>query len=472
MVRARYDAAQITPENYRHWAQADAFSASAAATPMVRRILRMRARYEIANNSYARGIISTLANDCIGIGPRLQLLTVDQAVNNQVRTAFAEWAAAVRLPQKLRTMRMSKAGDGEGFGLLVNNPNLDNPVKLDVRLLEAEQVSTPMFIPSEYADDGIRYDVYGNPAEYDILKRHPGSFGYANLLAYYTVSAASVLHYFNIDRPGQRRGIPEIMPALPLFAQLRRYTQAVAAAAEAAADFALVVYTDAPANGESETLEPMDTIELESRMATVMPAGWKLGQAKAEQPTTTHKEFQATQLNEIARCFNMPYNIAAGNSSGYNYSSGRLDHQTYYKSIRVEQSQLKDQVLDPLFAAWLQEAALIEGLLPQVMRKRSVRPPHQWFWDGAEHVDPVKEATAQQIRLTSNTTTLAAENARQGKDWEQEADQLAREVTKYRQLGLIHPADAVARGVTPALPAPAKETVPPEAPDEETPADD
>ena len=42
---------------------------------------------------------------------------------------------------------------------LLNNPNLDNPVKLDVRLLEAEQVSTPMFIPGEYADDGIRYDV-------------------------------------------------------------------------------------------------------------------------------------------------------------------------------------------------------------------------------------------------------------------------------------------------------------------------
>ena len=301
LVRARYDAAQITPENFRHWAQADAFSASAAATPMVRRILRMRARYEIANNSYAHGIISTLANDCIGTGPRLQLLTVDQAVNNQVRAAFAQWAAAVMLPQKLRTMRMSKAGDGEAFALLVNNPNLDNPVKLDLRLLEAEQVSTPMFIPSEYADDGIRYDVYGNPAEYDILKRHPGSFGYANLLDYWTVPAAAVIHYFNLNRPGQRRGIPEILPALPLFAQLRRYTQAVSAAAEAAADFALVVYTDAPANGESDPLEAMDTIALESRMATVMPAGWKLGQAKAEQPTTTHKEFQATQLNEIAR---------------------------------------------------------------------------------------------------------------------------------------------------------------------------
>ena len=49
--------------------------------------------------------------------------------------------------------------------------------------------------------------------------------------AYDRVPAAAVIHYFRTDRPGQRRGIPEITPALPLFAQLRRYTLAVIAAA-------------------------------------------------------------------------------------------------------------------------------------------------------------------------------------------------------------------------------------------------
>jgi ABC-type branched-subunit amino acid transport system ATPase component len=32
--------------------------------------------------------------------------------------------------------------------------------------------------------------------------------------------------------------------------------------------------------------------------------------------------------------FRSPFNVAAGNSSGYNYASGRLDHQTYFKAIR------------------------------------------------------------------------------------------------------------------------------------------
>ena len=68
-VRGRYDAAATTDENRRHWANADLLSANAANNSKVRQTLRSRSRYEVANNSYARGIVSTLANDCIGTGP-------------------------------------------------------------------------------------------------------------------------------------------------------------------------------------------------------------------------------------------------------------------------------------------------------------------------------------------------------------------------------------------------------------------
>ena len=130
-----------------------------------------------------------------------------------------------------------------------------------------------------------------------------------------------MLHYFRCDRPGQIRGIPDITPALPLFAQLRRFTLAVLAAAETAADFAGILYTDAPANGEADAAEPFEPIELEKRMLLTMPGGWKMAQMQSEQPATTYAEFKKEILNEIARCLNMPFNVAAGNSSGYNYAS-------------------------------------------------------------------------------------------------------------------------------------------------------
>ena len=138
--------------------------------------------------------------------------------------------------------------------------------------------------------DGIQFDADGNPLSYDVLREHPGDVTFTIDEEFDTVPAAAVLHYFRCDRPGQIRGIPDITPALPLFAQLRRFTLAVLAAAETAADFAGILYTDAPANGEADAAEPFEPIELEKRMLLTMPGGWKMAQMRSEQPSTTYAE--------------------------------------------------------------------------------------------------------------------------------------------------------------------------------------
>jgi lambda family phage portal protein len=434
---AKYDAANTTLDNIKHWSRADGLSASAANSPEVRRTLRNRSRYEVANNSYARGITLTLANDVVGTGPRLQMLTADPNANRVVEREFMAWVDAVGLPEKLRTMRLARVSDGESFGLLTSNRRIDTPVKLDVRLIEADQVASPtLALDTPRYLDGIQFDTDGNAISYDVLREHPGDVTFSVDEEFDTIPAAAVLHYFRCDRPGQIRGIPDITSALPLFAQLRRFTLAVLAAAETAADFAGILYTDAPAGGEADAAEPFEPIELEKRMLLTMPGGWKMAQMKSEQPSTTFAEFKKEILNEIARCLNMPFNVAAGNSSGYNYASGRLDHQTYFKSIRVEQTQLARVVLDRILIAWLREAILIEGYLPNSLRSLDSTFEHQWFWDGHEHVDPAKEANAQKIRLANHTTTLAIEFARQGRDWETELKQRAKELTLMRELGL------------------------------------
>ena len=432
-VRAGFDSAETTDNNRRHWARADSLSPDAAASPDVRRTLRNRARYEVANNSYARGIVLTLANDTVGTGPRLQMLSDDPILNRTVESQFHLWSQAVGLADKLRTMRMARSQDGEAFGVLAFNPFVEHPVQIDLLLIEADQITSPWrFIPDDHEVDGVVLDDFGNPIAYRVMKDHPGGPNRVVFDDFTTVPAPSMIHVFRQDRPGQHRGIPEITPALPLFAQLRRFTLAVLSAAEAAADFAGILYTDAPANGEADAVEPMDLIELERNMLLTMPGGWKMSQVEPMQPATTYAEFKKEILNEIARCLNMPFNIAAGNSSGYNYASGRLDHQTYFKSIRVDQAFTASRVLDRVLVAWLREYALLVRNLDLL---RAI-PPHQWFWDGFEHVDPSKEASAQETRLKNLTTTLAHEYAKQGLDWESELRQRAKEKTLMKELGL------------------------------------
>jgi lambda family phage portal protein len=464
-VRARYDAAITNDANRKHWANADGLSADAAATPEVRRTLRNRARYESANNSYAAGIVATLANDVVGTGPRLQVLTDDPDANNAIEQAFNAWARSINLADRLRTMRMARAHSGECFAKLASNPVVPGPVKLDVGLIEADRVASLNYgVLGPYEVDGIVYDASGNPVAYRVLRDHPGDRSVT--LASDVYEASRIVHYFMPARPEQHRGIPDLVPALPLFAQLRRYTIAVLSAAETAANFAGTVETDAPANGEADPVEPMDTIELEANSLLTLPAGWKMSQVKPEQPTTSYGEFKREILNEIARCLNMPFNVAAGNSSGYNYASGRLDHQTYFKAIRIDQAHMARTVLDRVLAEWFDEAKLIESLVPPRVRALESLP-HQWFWDGTEHVDPAKEASAQATRLANHTTTLASEFARQGKDWEAELRQRARELALMEELG-ITVAPSVPAGDT----APTRNDQPVDGPSDEDTNDD
>lgn len=445
-VVARYDAAQTTKENANHWANADDYSANAANSPAVRRTLRKRSRYERANNSYLNGLVKTIAHDTIGTGPRLQLALEDRATARRVEKAWKNWCRSIDLADKLRVMCEGKTGDGEAFGVLTTNPAVRGPVKLDVRLVEADQVATPTVTPLDAtAVDGIRFDRFGNAVEYHVLKSHPGDLVMRSPWEYDRVPARNVLHWFRPDRPGQARGIPELTSALPLGAQMRRYTLAVISAAEFAASLAGVMKSNLPPDDNGPvSVDAMDEVPLARGNLLTLPAGWDASQFKAEQPTGTYKEFKGEILNEMGRCLNAPFNIIAGNSSGYNYSSGRLDHQLYHRSLWIERERMRSRVLDKLFHAWLDEWFLIpeaEGGAPQGL------PPADswewdWHWDGFASIDPLKDATAAETRLSLGLSTLAEEAASEGKDWEEQLEQQARELARRAELGIPAPGAA------------------------------
>ncbi len=339
-----------TDENRRHWANADLLSADAANNPRVRSILRSRARYEVANNSYAKGIVSTLANDCIGTGPRLQMLTDEAEANRVVEQEFMRWADSVSLAEKLRTMRMARSESGEVFAMLVANPRVDSPVKLDLRLIEADQVTTPDLIGAVQRHQCRRRDRLRRLRQSGRVPRaeKPSGRQHRPILARLRPCSGLIDHPLLPRRsagtePRHSRDHASLAAVCPVAAL---HAGGVGGGRNGGRLRGRALYTDAPANGEADPVEPMDLVELERRMATVLPGGWRLGQVQAEQPSTTYGEFKRELLNEIARCLSIPYNVAACNSSGYNYASGRLDHQTYYKSIRVDQAQLGLTVLD------------------------------------------------------------------------------------------------------------------------------
>ncbi|WP_158545182.1 phage portal protein [Bremerella cremea] len=245
----------------------------------------------------------------MGRGPNLQIHHPNQAAAKRLERNFRRWMKRTGLAAKLRTAITSLVGDGEVFAVTANNPAVRNAVHLDVKLLEADYCTDLTGEQSETFDDGIEYDDNGYPIAYNFLEHHPGdNFGQSIYGRPKRVVADQVIHYYRVDRPGQRRGVPWVAPALPLFALMRRYTLAVTMAAETAATFAGVMYADGNQVAPDEEVDPMDSIEFEMRSMPTLPIGWKLGQLKAEQPTTTYQMFRDALLCEISRCLHMPFN--------------------------------------------------------------------------------------------------------------------------------------------------------------------
>jgi capsid protein len=186
-VRARYDAAQSTTGNAKHWGGADALGPIASNWSGTRWVLRNRARYEQENNSYCSGMVETLANDTVGTGPRPQVRSADPAFDAAVERRFKEWAGGVipgqdettqgiGLAAKLRLARQTRTVSGEVFLVFTTDADTKRPVKLDVVPLEPDHVETPYGgrSISPYVWEGVEYNEARKPIAYHIAKDHPG----------------------------------------------------------------------------------------------------------------------------------------------------------------------------------------------------------------------------------------------------------------------------------------------------------
>lgn len=452
--RSSFDAAKTTPENRRHWANADSLSAKAAYNVGTRQSLRNRMQYEFDNNGYAQGLGITLANDIIGTGPKFKAKSGNANNDRAVEDAWGEWEEATEFSPNLYTAAISRSVRGEALALLTNGDNGPGLPQLDVYWFESDLCTTPgnaMPMNLKRWTDGIELDARNRPLFYHILRQHPGDEFGPLLAEYDRIPASQILHWFRRTRLGQVRGLPDGTPSLPLYAQMRRWTLSTLLATELASDIA-VVLTNAGVVGEANV--PWESWDIERGTYMSLPPGADAKAFKSEHPNQLYSPFKQELIKETARPHNAPYNVASGDSSQYNYSSARLDHLLYRVAVRVFREWTRRAILERVFKAWYTEARMIRGYLPSGLPDRF---PHCWYWDGFGTIDPLKEATADTECLANGTTTLQELLAESGQDWEEFLEQRAAEIKKYESLGIPLPEWAGASAKPAAKPAASEE---------------
>lgn len=406
-IAATFDAAQTNRFNQNHWGDADYLSPNASTTVQVRHTLRSRSRLEAANNSLYAGVLRSIADHTVGTGPKIQWLYPERWINQAVGDLWEEWDEHSQFCSKLWLAKETQSRDGEVFGLTIGNPRLESRVKLDYQLLEADYVTSLRPVWTPWQVDGITYDPQWNPVSYQIVTQRPNDILPIVWPQQHTVPAHQVWHYFRRERPGQGRGVPELVSAFELLAVLRRYIAATVSAAEVAASFAAFIKTNGPpiADANGGSADAWLTLEIQRNLLTMLPDGYDVTQLKPEQPTQSFTEFVKTLLTLLVRCVSMPLNLALCDSSGYNYSSSRMDHQTYYRTIELDRKRIHVQVLIRVIGDFLREAELILALARGTLSRA---PRCEVHWPRPVSVDPQKDSASMREAIESCQMSVPA----------------------------------------------------------------
>lgn len=422
-IAGRYDAASDSPSTRNIWASADNYDADASNSLGVRKRLRERSRYEQGNNGYSDGMVSTHANYTVGRGPKLRMETGSDPFNRMVEAKWIAWCKATGFARKLRTMQRAKTGDGEGIGILRSNPRIADPVKIDLQLIECDQMTTPFLpwgVPGKI--DGLEFDEFGNVVDYQILKYHPGGLIWNPILNPDNYPEKFVCHLYDRKRPGQHRGVPAMSSTLNVGAIARRFRESYVGKAEKAAMITAVL--EMPVVAESpHQARPFSTVPIDKDTMIASPAGAKLSQLKHEGFDGDYDPFIRSQVGEQSRPLSMGPGMADCDFSAFSYSGGQLNQLSYFVGVDVEEQDVEEDVLDKVFDLWFAEAVWVYGW--NVDAEPS--PKHSWRWPARPKIDEEKTSNARSNALRTGQTTLSRIYEEDGYEFEEEIIVMAKD---------------------------------------------
>lgn len=440
-----------------------------------------RSRDLTRNNGLVAGGMQTLRDNIVGAvlklsaSPDYRLLgwTREQSLEweNITEAKFRSWAETTEI-DAARSMNLLGLTLQALGGTLTNGDTLALPVWLPrkgthwntrLMMVEADRLSTPVGL--EYREDiraGIQFDKYGAPVAYHILKKHPGDrFAFPGMFslgamewdripAFTAWGRRRVIHLHDKERSGQSRGKPIISAVMKEFHMAGKYSsnelQASVASSLVAAflesdlgqDGAAQLFGDDPREAWQTSVKQAQSMRKLSGAAVIpLPAGAKLSPFTPGRPNQAFEAFMLAVLRHIAAGMNMPYELLLKDFSKTNYSSARAALLEAWRYFNGRRRWLTDCWLKPIYELWLEEAVNAGEIdAPGYYENQYAYNRCRFIFGGKGWVDPVKEAQAAVLRMNAGLSTMEAECAEQGLDYEEVLDQQAVEKRMKEERGL------------------------------------
>lgn len=364
-----------------------------------------------------------------------------------------------------------------------------------IAIVDPSRLSNPQdgITRQQIIKHGIEYNSSGEPVAYWISARHKRDLTSRNRhqpkMTWQRIARTGsngrirVFHAFDPERPEQSRGISAFASVLRAAKLVDRLSDATLQAAVMQSVVAMVVKSGADidkimtvvgADADGATKSGIQKLgEYQSARAAFYKANppklpstnakaifllpdeeIELKQAAAANPDVA--SFIADMRMETARSQNMSREAFSGDYSKTSYSSARVSGA---EAGRVHAGR-RERAVAPFFQ-WIYGLFIEEYLI----RNPELLPRQADFWTNRDAIvkavwggpqpieaDPKKAAAAATARLANGTSSLAAEAALCGNDWEAILEQRAAVLRRKEELGLfeMEAAEAVALEVAKA----------------------
>jgi len=267
-----------------------------------------------------------------------------------------------------------------------------------------------------------------------------------------------VIHVYDQERPGQSRGKGGIVSVLARGRMLDKNERAHLQAAIQNAILGTYVTSPMDWQSMSQALGGADSDDAvaqyledrlefhkdsyvrfgDSRIPHMYP-GEKIEHLQASHPHANFDTFERVFHRYMAAGMNMTYEQFSRDYSQTNYSGHRAALLDYWRFITGRRSVIAGEFATQVYALWLEEAMErgeieLPAGAPDFLDAKCAWCRCEWIGPGRGQIDPLKEANATKVDLSSGLTTLEIEASERGRDWRELRRQTAQELKYTMQL--------------------------------------
>lgn len=439
-----------------------------------REIITSRAEHLVANDAHAASVVDSLSINVVGVGLKPQSKPYAKVLGIKDEQALeiaeqAEWAWQIWNREADCAGRTTFAGvqfqaiysmlvSGEILCLPVMLKDTSRTLSLAAQLLDPQRLQSPSDKMNEASlFDGVSVNHYGQPTGYYIYDPTDRNAPYkpfkSGQFKYFPARRGHrpvVLHNFFAKQPETVRGVSILSPAMKAFKDLGDYMDFELIGAIVAASFPVFIElnTTSPVDFKNGIQTTATEDGRNSNYQEVEPGQIYYGASgehpqvlESKRPSGTFNVFVETILRSIGASAGIPYEVVSKDFSKTNYSSARAALLEAWRVYTMYRFWLVDHFCQPFWEMFFEESWL-RGLIelpagaPDFYDARAAYCRTDWIGPAKGHVDPVKEMNANILGINNHITTLADVVAEQGRDWESQMEQRAREKQKMESLGI------------------------------------